>query len=491
VISDSLAKIESRRIALYQAVLLALAVALLIASVGSHTTSAAEPPAIWAGFAEADITPKLADDRPVWLAGYGPGRKATGVHDPLMARAVVVSDSWKKVALICTDLVGLQRDTILSIRERLKGFDYVMVSSTHNHEGPDVIGLWGRTFVHRGVDDEYLATVVDRIVDAVERADRSAVPVEAHFGTAEDETLLRDSREPYVIDGVLRAIRFNRRDDGRVAGLLVQWNCHPESLGSKNTLISADFPGATVAALKERYDAPVVYLSGAVGGLMAPPRGRIKDDEGRELKVGDFEYTHRYGEAVADLAAKALDAAEPIELAPLSAESLAIAVPIENPYYRLAWATGVVRRKVHAWTGDYLKAKPIEAADALDRPTAVATEVAVLRLGQLHVACIPGELYPELVYGHVVDPAEEGADFPDAPAEPSVAEILPGKKWMLIGLANDEIGYIIPKRQWDNTAPFAYGRKSGQYGEINSCGPSVAPIVMQALKQCAARMAEK
>jgi hypothetical protein len=408
-----------------------------------------------------------------------------------MARAVVLSDGEKKMAIVGTDLVGLQHEAVVAIRERLKGIDYVMVSSTHNHEGPDVIGIWGRTFVHRGVDDKYIALVVDRIVDAVERADRAAVPVTARYGTAEDESLLNDSRKPYVLDGVLRAIRFHRKDDGRVAGMMVQWNCHPEAMGSRNTLITADFPWATVAALQERYEAPVVYLSGAVGGLMAPPRGRIKDDEGRELKSGDFEYTRRYGEAVADLAAKALDAAEPIELAPLAAESMAIAVPIENPYYRAAWALGVVRRKVHAWTGDYRKIEPIEGADALERPTAVATEVAVLRLGRLHVACLPGELYPELVYGRVVHPAEEGADFPDAPAEPAVADILPDDKWMLIGLANDEIGYIIPKRQWDFSAPFAYGRATGQYGEINSCGPNVAPILMQALTNCATRVAEK
>ena len=53
---------------------------------------------------------------------------------------------------------------------------------------------------------------------------------------------------------------------------------------------------------------------------------------------------------------------------------------------------------------------------------------------------------------------------------------------MLIGLANDELGYIIPKRQWDKSPPFAYGREDAQYGEINSCSPEVAPIIMGALK---------
>jgi hypothetical protein len=115
-------------------------------------------------------------------------------------------------------------------------------------------------------------------------------------------------------------------------------------------------------------------------------------------------------------------------------------------------------------------------------PLAVETEVGYLRLGALHVACIPGELYPELVYGKFQDPVDPGADFPDAPLEKPVMQILPGEKALVLGLANDEVGYIIPKRQWDRVAPFCYGRTSSQYGEINSCGPDVAPIVMKALE---------
>jgi hypothetical protein len=62
-------------------------------------------------------------------------------------------------------------------------------------------------------------------------------------------------------------------------------------------------------------------------------------------------------------------------------------------------------------------------------------------------------------------------------------KLLPEGKALVLGLANDEIGYIIPKRQWDQLAPFAYGRQTSQYGEINSCGPDVAPILLEALKR--------
>lgn len=455
--------------------------------------------ALEAGFAETDITPAAGGKRSVWLAGYGMGRSATGVHDPLMCRCVVLQDGDQRIALMSVDLVGLQYPEVLKIRAKLPQFSYVMVSSTHNHEGPDVIGIWGSNFLSRGVDDDYLDLVVQRAVEAAQQAAQSLAPVSAAFGTAEDESLLNDSRQPIVKDGVLRVLRFDAArgtgvspaNDGKTAGgtpaprgILVQWNCHPEALGSRNRQVTADFPWATVAWLKTKYNCPIVYMSGAVGGLMAPPRGgRIKNAAGGELKEGDYEYARIYGEEVAALAAQALDGAQPLSLSPFAVSARAIAVPVENVLYRAARVAKVLKRDGYVWTGDFQTPGERITPENTDQPTAVQSEVAYLRLGELHVACIPGELYPELVYGKFQEPADPGADFPTAPLEPSVASLMPGPKWMLFGLANDEVGYIIPKRQWDKLPPYAYGRQQPQYGEINSCGAEVAPILMEALKQ--------
>src|SRR5688500_10228042 len=87
------------------------------------------------GFAETDITPDVSS-KPIWIAGYGHGRRATGVHDPLMSRAVVLEHGGQRVALVAVDLVGLQYPEVKRIRAKLKDFHYVLVASTHNHEGP-------------------------------------------------------------------------------------------------------------------------------------------------------------------------------------------------------------------------------------------------------------------------------------------------------------------------------------------------------------------
>jgi hypothetical protein len=69
------------------------------------------------------------------------------------------------------------------------------------------------------------------------------------------------------------------------------------------------------------------------------------------------------------------------------------------------------------------------------------SEVAVITVGDAAIACIPGEIYPELVNGGIEHPA--GADFDIAPVEvPPIRELMPGRVKFVFGLANDEVGYI-------------------------------------------------
>ena len=111
---------------------------------------------------------------------------------------------------------------------RLRDFHYVLVASTHNHEGPDVIGVWGQSFLHRGVNDQYVESVVWRIERAVRQAEQNLREAQAWYGTAADESLLGDRRQPVVKDGVLRLLRFTDPADDTAIGLVVQWDCHPE-----------------------------------------------------------------------------------------------------------------------------------------------------------------------------------------------------------------------------------------------------------------------
>jgi hypothetical protein len=457
--------------------------ALGLGAVPAETRAADPGDQVEVGFGEADITPKLGD-KPVYMAGFGQNRRATAVHDPLVARAVVLRAGGHKVALASIDVVGFFHANVGHVREQLLGFRYVLVSSTHNHEGPDTLGLWGPNPFTSGLDRDYVELVEHQVVRAIQDADRRARPAAPHIGTARAPELLHDGREPYIKHDELVALRFDDPATGKPAGIVVQWNCHPETLGSKNTELSADFVGYTVKELHERHHCPVVYLTGTVGGLMTSLGVPIKDEHGKPLADGTWEKTERYGRLIGQLADRALAGAKPVRLAPIQVRSREFFIPLDNKLYQLGRKLGVLVRAGYLWTGDPYRAEPAGDKEFI-KPLAMRTETAWLRLGDLDVAAIPGEIYPELVLDKVQDPPDPGADFPDAPVEPAVYKQLRGPYRMLIGLANDEIGYIIPKRQWDEKPPFCYGRKSAQYGEVNSVGPETAPILCKAFQDVA------
>ncbi len=436
--------------------------------------------ALFGGFGEVDVTPAPAK-KPVWLAGFGKNRKATKVHDPLMARAIVLQHNKKRVAIVSVDLVGLFNDVAQRVRKQLVHFDYVLVSSTHNHEGPDTMGLWGPNLFTSGIDPDYLKHVEAGLVKAIQEADKAKEPVRASIGTAHAPELLHDGREPYIKHDELVALRFID-ERGRTTGIVVQWNCHPETLDSKNTEISADYVGYTIDYLKKKYHCPIVYLTGTVGGLMTSLHVEVKDDKGQKLDDGTFAKTERYGQLVGKLAEKALADAKPVALTPIDVRSKAFFLPIDNTFYVFGFNLGVLKRDAFIWNGDPHKAEPTAAKLDLKTRLAIQTEVGWLKLGDLEIAAIPGEIYPELVLSKVQDPPDRGADFPDAPIEPGIYAQMKSKHRMIVGLANDEIGYILPKRQWDAKAPYCYGRKKAQYGEENSLGPETGRILCEVFR---------
>ncbi|HMP31605.1 MAG TPA: hypothetical protein PKD85_18530, partial [Saprospiraceae bacterium] len=109
----------------------------------------------------------------------------------------------------------------------------------------------------------------------------------------------------------------------------------------------------------------------------------------------------------------------------------------------------------------------------------VRSEVNLFAIGDAHFLTIPGEINPEIIDGGIEQPF--GADFEISAIEiPPLRKEMKGKINFVIGLANDEIGYIIPKSHWDKQRPYSYNYTEAPYGEINSLGPNTAPILHQA-----------
>jgi len=425
------------------------------------------------GFAKRTITPTLGE-RPVFMAGFDHDRRATGVHDDLWARAVAVSDGEHRVVVVAVDLIGVFHADVEKARARLRervGDVALVVSSTHNHEGPDTMGLWGRGRFTSGVDPEYLDRVRRTIVDAAADALSRLEPARLVLAKTRTPGLIVDGRLPQVIDDelvVLQAIGV----EGRTLGTVVNWGSHPEALGGENTLLTADFPHFLNQRLEEELGGTAVFLVGSIGGLMTPLGLELRDEEGGAIPPDSFALARAVGERVAAAATLALrTSGHDSESSVVEYRSASVDVPLENRLFRLAAFLGVVDRPV------FSAGAPATTVFGDD----IRTEVGLLRIGDASALCVPGEIYPELVVGGIQDPQDKGADIPGAPREPPLKDLLRSEHRLVIGLANDEIGYIIPRSQWDARAPFAYGRDESQYGEVNSVGPGVASRLAEAL----------
>lgn len=92
---------------------------------------------IEAGAAEIDITPPIG----MRMAGYFDERFATGVHDPLKAKALILRQGDKEIAMVFCDLVGVSLNVTTNARAQASQktgvpVPNIMICATHSHTGP-------------------------------------------------------------------------------------------------------------------------------------------------------------------------------------------------------------------------------------------------------------------------------------------------------------------------------------------------------------------
>lgn len=463
----------------------ALALAVLLA--------AARPSAaLEAAAGKVDISPELKTEK-VLMAGFGAvGRKPAGIHDPLYARLLVLREGGTTVAVVGLDLLGFTRNDVADLR-KLAGFDApgrsLFLSSTHTHSGPDTLGLWGPMIGVSGVNLKYHARLKAKVAEALKLLESQLrnVKAEGARGALDPRGLCRDSRDPMILDPDLGVLRLTGTD-GKAVATVVNWSCHPEVLGKENRLITADYPGPLCARIEEKTGGACVFLEGMIGGLMTP-----------DIKAENFYEAQRVGAAVADAALALKTAAAPARA--LAYRSEFVRVPVENSRYRLFLFALVFGHKLYAKDGVLLpgyKRWTLALRHlflGLDEKTEpwVETEVSVLDIGPARLLGMPGELFPELALGGydgkfsfgrpIITPGNPNPpDLSKAPKGPYLRDLVKARAPMLVGLANDELGYVMPTYDF-KTSPTKsmLPRLPGHhYEETNSIGSSAAAILTEA-----------
>lgn len=424
---------------------------------------------------------------PTWLAGHERGRAAAAVHDPLWARALSLRKGDLRIVVVTLDLLGLLHEDVLRIRkavaERAVGVDQVVVTASYVHSGPDTLGLFGPSPERSGRNERYVDLVVERATDAVVEAVLAEAPADLRVGEIDGTPLVRDVRRPQVIDGAIRVLELTVLG-GRPLAVVVIWASVPETLGEDRRVVSADFVDALRAEIERaRPRSRAFFWPGSLGGRTTPFAWACQDpEENPDCLEAIFAYTSAVGAVAAEWALLALDRPQAFVVPDptLALRRVGFLVPGDNLELSAALATGVLPRRAVGADGDDLQ-DGVEPGGAWQ----IHTEVNLLRLGPLKVLFAPGAVYPELwlsgVDGESLVERPDTADFPEAEVDPPLQTLLLGGLPLLVSQANDAIGPILPKAQFDREEPRGEGARA-QPDEALAIGPEVGRSFVDAVR---------
>ncbi len=432
------------------------------------------------------ITPPLG----VSLAGSYADRRATGLHDDLYARAFVVDDGSSQLAIVACDLIGIRASTVASARQLIEQScgipgDHVLVSPTHNHSGPLT-----RELVASGMygdpDEPYLALLARQVASAVQVAKGRLAPARLRL-TLGEERSVNFNRRFWMREGPVRTNPGKQNPDvlrpagpvdprlwaltalpvaeglpveGAEAvppaviplGMLVNFGLHPAIAGGN--AIGADFPhfletgvqrllgscgnGADEpgsSGSRERRGDPIVVFANA-------PCGDVNhvDVSHSQRQTGIVEAARVGTILAAEVTKSVCRLVAEWELGAAATSGIIrgarrqVVLPLRRPTAeQVAWARQAALGRMSMAPGGGLEVVEAHRVLALAdswRGDTYTTEVQALAMGNdLAIVGLPGEIFADL-----------GLDL---------RERSPFRHTLVIGLANEAIGYVPTRRAYE------------------------------------------
>lgn len=383
-----------------------------------------------AGAASAVVNPPVGS----YIAGDARNRKFTGVHDDLYAKAVFIHDGQSAVAFVVVDCLGLLSHTVQQIQNEaakladLPGLtaERIIVASTHCHNGPDIVGLWGPDVQTSGVDPKYMDRLVATAARQVQRAAASLVPATLHTAQIQSKVdWVLNECEPDELDRTLTVLKL-QSTGGKCIATITNFACHPTILDGVHNVVSADWVGGLYRGMADKLDGEHLFFQGAVGGWVQPAKGNRS-----------FELADRYGREIASESLSALEQATITANPRIDFASTTISIPVQNEGWKQLSQLGVL---------------PIKIDESVE------TAVAAVHIGDIGIATHPGETAPE--HSRIT------------------RKMLGTRTTMVIGLALDALGYISKPDYFLHPEKYPHA----EYLNMTSVGPEAAPVILEGLR---------
>ena len=365
-------------------------------------------PTLKAGAAKRIITPRGN----LFLAGYGRvflpwgHRKSTGVHDDIYARCLALSDGQATLAFVTLDFLTIHQSDMEIIRAQAQqklGRQDVMVAvgTIHNHSSPDTSGAYG------GVPRSYKELVHEQASDAVVEAVQGLTPARIGFASTKVEGFIANIRQPDggpVDEGV--EVMLVEAEAGGTIAVLVNYSCHVSVLGSRNTLITADFPAYLRRDLERERGGVGIFFVGAQGDLY--PRQAIEDPND-EKGLRTYEEAEKLGSTIAKAALDALTGVKTTAEVSLAVRVSYPDLPVENRRFKVLRLLRILRRPLY---------------NGMAR-----SETWVVDINNAQIVTLPGQFFCKL-----------GQELKAQ---------MKGTSKFLFGLTCDDVIYVVPPDEWD------------------------------------------
>ena len=211
--------------------------------------------------------------------------------------------------------------------------------------------------------------------------------------------------------------------------------------------------------------------------------------------------TQRIGEITAGAVLKALKGQDYVDLSHIDVRAKKLFIPIENQLFKLLLARGVIQREAYT-QGKAVGSRGEEALTKVDALTLFGPAGPVAQF-----VTVPGELFPEIAIGGYLGDEKRcwryterkrrldgrgkervAAAHPQVPTEPILRQQMKAPYKFIIGLGNDELGYIVPANDFVppvyEPRPHYGTDRCGDhhhYEESMSVGAQAAPLVSRAI----------
>lgn len=409
------------------------------------------------GYAMKEVMPKDIHSKTYWIAGHGMGHKIEDVHDPITVSAMWIgADDNGGYVHIAADIIGLTNFELNIVRDNLKDFMEeskcagVFLSCSHTHAGFDTVGYWGQlTKLQTGKDEEYMNLLLKSLEEVTREAYKNRKAGKLYIGTTHVPDAQYDKREPSILHDVLTRTRFVP-DDGDKEMWFMNFAAHPNTLGGSNRTVSADYPYWLRKTITDAKDVNVLFGVGAIGAV---DPGMYSED--------NVERTRLQGIALGEASLTIDNDKEmPVEITVLQHKYYS---PVDNGLLALMVTIGACSGQRYA-------------CDKGDLGLALLTEMVYIKLGTQQILMLPGEPFPEVIYGGAPDGAESATGLSRSINPKAIIDIVGDKDLLVYCVSNDMTGYCCVPNDYilHKTQPYIEQGKDihdrRHYHETNSLG---------------------